>query len=92
MIMTVAYVNIESAAQGTEDDKLAELLRETAMHHDDFEKATPFHNWWNWYARYLSARQHGSTPQQADAAADHQGPPQVRRSRRSPRMGPKSGH
>ena len=40
--MTVAYVNIESAAQGTEDDKLAELLRETAMHHDGFEKATPF--------------------------------------------------
>jgi hypothetical protein len=41
VIMTVAYVNIESAAQGTEDDKLAELLRETAMHHDGFEKATP---------------------------------------------------
>jgi hypothetical protein len=60
VIMTVAYVNIESAAQGTEDDKLAELLRETAMHHDGFEKATPSHNWWNWYARDLSARQHGA--------------------------------
>ena len=55
--MTVAYVNIESAAQGTEDDKLAELLRETAMHHDGFEKATPFHNWWNqWPSRRASRR------------------------------------
>jgi catechol 2,3-dioxygenase-like lactoylglutathione lyase family enzyme len=49
---------------------LAELLLETAMHHDRFEKAAPAHNWWDWYAPYLSAREHGSTPEQADAAAD----------------------
>ena len=49
---------------------LAELLLETALHHDRFEKAAPAHNWWDWYAPYLSARQHGSTPEQADAAAD----------------------
>ena len=49
---------------------LAELLLETAMHHDRYEKAAPAHNWWDWYAPYLSARQHGSTPEQADAAAD----------------------
>jgi catechol 2,3-dioxygenase-like lactoylglutathione lyase family enzyme len=49
---------------------LAELLLETGLHHDRFEKAAPAHNWWDWYAPYLSARQHGSTPEQADAAAD----------------------
>src|SRR4029453_12770664 len=60
VIMTATDGNIESPAQGTEDDKLAELLRETAMHNDGFEKATPPHNRWDWYARYLSVRQHRS--------------------------------
>jgi catechol 2,3-dioxygenase-like lactoylglutathione lyase family enzyme len=49
---------------------LAELLLETAKHHDAFEKAAPAHDWWDWYAPYLSARQHGNTPEQATAAAD----------------------
>jgi hypothetical protein len=49
---------------------LAELLRETAEHHDPYEKAAPPHDWWDWYAPYLSARDHGSTPEQASAAAD----------------------
>jgi catechol 2,3-dioxygenase-like lactoylglutathione lyase family enzyme len=49
---------------------LAELLLETAMHHDRFEKAAPAHNWWDWYAPYFDARERGSTPEQADAAAD----------------------
>jgi catechol 2,3-dioxygenase-like lactoylglutathione lyase family enzyme len=49
---------------------LAELLRETALHHDRFEKAAPAHDWWDWYAPYLSARQHGSTSEEATAAAD----------------------
>jgi hypothetical protein len=49
---------------------LAGLLLETALHHDRFEKAAPEHNWWDWYAPYLSAREHGSTPEQATAAAD----------------------
>ena len=50
--------------------ELAGLLRETALHHGDFEKIAPAHDWWDWYAPYLSARQHGSTPEQATAAAD----------------------
>ena len=49
---------------------LAELLHETAEHHDRFEKAAPPHDWWDWYAAYLNAREEGSTPEQADAAAD----------------------
>jgi hypothetical protein len=49
---------------------LADLLHETAEHHDRFEKASPPHDWWDWYAAYLSAREQGSTPEEADAAAD----------------------
>jgi catechol 2,3-dioxygenase-like lactoylglutathione lyase family enzyme len=49
---------------------LAELLLETALHHDRFEKAAPAHNWWDWYAPYFAAREQGSTSEQADAAAD----------------------
>ena len=49
---------------------LAELLHETAEHHDRFEKAAPAHNWWDWYAAYLNQRQRGRPPEEADAAAD----------------------
>jgi catechol 2,3-dioxygenase-like lactoylglutathione lyase family enzyme len=49
---------------------LAELLRETAEHHDHYEKTHAEHHWWDWYAPYLSARQNGSSPEQAAAAAD----------------------
>jgi hypothetical protein len=47
---------------------LADLLHETAEHHDPYEKTHPKHNWWDWYAPYLDARQRGSTPEQAAAA------------------------
>ena len=50
--------------------KLAELLHETAEHHDHFEKTHGQHNWWDWYAPYFSARQTGSNPHEAAAAAD----------------------
>jgi hypothetical protein len=49
---------------------LADLLHETAEHHDRFEKAAPPHDWWDWYAAYLSAREQGSSSDEADAAAD----------------------
>jgi catechol 2,3-dioxygenase-like lactoylglutathione lyase family enzyme len=49
---------------------LAELLRETAEHHDLYEKTHAEHHWWDWYAPYLSARQNGSSPEEAAAAAD----------------------
>jgi hypothetical protein len=49
---------------------LAEFLRETAEHHDHYEKTHAKHHWWDWYAAYLSARQNGSSPQDAGAAAD----------------------
>jgi hypothetical protein len=49
---------------------LAELLHETAEQHDSFEKATPEHDWWDWYAPYLNARLDGGSPEEAIAAAD----------------------
>jgi catechol 2,3-dioxygenase-like lactoylglutathione lyase family enzyme len=49
--------------------RLAELLRETSEHHDHYEKTHAEHHWWDWYAPYLSARQNGSSPEKAAAAA-----------------------
>ena len=49
---------------------LAELLHETGEHHDPFEKTHGKHNWWDWYAPYLNARQNGSSPEEASATAD----------------------
>ena len=48
---------------------LAGLLHETGEHHDPFEKAAPPHDWWDWYAAYLDARQQGSSEDAAVAAA-----------------------
>lgn len=53
----------------TDPTTLAELLHETAEHHDQYEKTHAQHNWWDWYAQYLSARQNGSSSEQASEAA-----------------------
>jgi hypothetical protein len=50
--------------------ELADLLHETAEHHDAFEKSSPPHDWWDWYAAYIDARQSGSGSDEASAAAD----------------------
>lgn len=47
----------------------ASLLRETSEHHDPYEKSHAPHNWWDWYAAYMEAREQGNTPGQASAAA-----------------------
>jgi catechol 2,3-dioxygenase-like lactoylglutathione lyase family enzyme len=49
---------------------LAELLHETEQRHGEYEKTHAKHNWWDWYAAYLSARQNGSSPEKAAAAAN----------------------
>ena len=43
----------------------ADLLRETAEHHDHYVKTHAPHNWWDWYAAYFDAREHGKTPDEA---------------------------
>jgi hypothetical protein len=48
---------------------LAALLQETAEHHGSFEAVAPPHDWWDWYAAYLDARQGGSTPNEASLVA-----------------------
>jgi hypothetical protein len=50
-------------------ESLAELLKETSEHHGDFEAVAPPHDWWDWYAAYMDARQHGSSSEEAIAAA-----------------------
>jgi catechol 2,3-dioxygenase-like lactoylglutathione lyase family enzyme len=57
-------------ARATDVVMLAELLRETAERHDPYEKTHAKHHWSDWYAPYLSARQSGSSPEEAGAAAD----------------------
>jgi catechol 2,3-dioxygenase-like lactoylglutathione lyase family enzyme len=61
----------KTAGAGTIDiGTLAELLHETEQNHGEYEKTHAKHNWWDWYAAYFSARQNGSTSEQAAAAAD----------------------
>jgi hypothetical protein len=47
----------------------AQLLLETAEHHGSFEAVAPPHDWWDWYAAYMDARERGSTPEEAAASA-----------------------
>jgi catechol 2,3-dioxygenase-like lactoylglutathione lyase family enzyme len=54
----------------TDSAPLAKLLAETALHHGAFEAVAEPHDWWDWYAAYLAARQDGDTPAQADKVAD----------------------
>ena len=49
---------------------LADLLHETAEHHGAFEAVAPPHDWWDWYAAYLNAREEGSTSEEATVIAD----------------------
>jgi catechol 2,3-dioxygenase-like lactoylglutathione lyase family enzyme len=49
---------------------LAELLHETEQRHGEYEKTHAKHNWWDWYAAYLSARLNGRSPDEATSAAD----------------------
>ena len=56
--------------RSTDVATLGELLHETEQHHGQYEKTHGKHNWWDWYAPYLSARQNGHNSEEAVAAAD----------------------
>ena len=60
----------QKQARPVEVAALAALLRETSEHHDHYEKTHAKHDWWNWYAPYLRARQNDSSPDEAAATAD----------------------
>ena len=68
--ITMRLPGREWKSQSADVGALAELLNETAHAHDAFEKSHGKHNWWDWYAPYLSARQNGSSAEEASAAAD----------------------
>jgi hypothetical protein len=51
-------------------EDLAGLLHETSERHGAFEAVAPPHDWWDWYAAYMEARQGGSSPDDASSAAD----------------------
>lgn len=57
-------------ASTTDVPTLAQLLRETGEHHHPYEQTHAKHEWSDWYAPYLSARQNGGTPEEAAAAAE----------------------
>jgi hypothetical protein len=50
--------------------ELADLLHETSLHHGEFEAVAPPHNWWDWYAAYMDAREAGSSSEDASTAAN----------------------
>lgn len=58
------------STRATDVAAVAELLHETEQHHGAYEKSHGKHNWWEWYAPYFSARQNGSSPEEASAAAN----------------------
>lgn len=49
---------------------LADLLHETSVRHGHYEATHQPHDWWDWYAAYMDARQGGSEPGAAAASAD----------------------
>jgi hypothetical protein len=49
---------------------LAQLLYETSLRHGEFEAVAPPHDWWDWYAAYMNAREGGSSPDEASSAAN----------------------
>jgi catechol 2,3-dioxygenase-like lactoylglutathione lyase family enzyme len=48
----------------------AALLKDTAIHHGSFEAVAPPHDWWDWYAAYMLARQAGNGEDEAAATAN----------------------
>ena len=67
--MTSSGTGSIGSTQVSEIGVLANLLHETAEHHGAFEAVAPPHDWWDWYAAYLYARQGGSAPDQAVVTA-----------------------
>ncbi len=47
---------------------LAQLLLETDLHHGSYKAVAPPHDWWDWYAAYMDARERGNSPEEASAA------------------------
>ena len=44
---------------------LTELLQEAETHHSEYQPTAPKHEWSDWYAAYIVARQDGKPPEEA---------------------------
>jgi hypothetical protein len=53
-----------------EVEALAQLLHETSERDGGLEAVAERHDWWDWYAAYMNARMHGSTPDDASMTAN----------------------
>jgi hypothetical protein len=49
--------------------RLAGLLREAEEHHAGYEATAPPHDWADWYAAFVVARERGSTSDEAATEA-----------------------
>ena len=58
-----------NGARAMDVQRFAELLHETEQQHGRYEKTYARHNWWDWYAPYIRARQNGTTADEAATAA-----------------------
>jgi len=63
-------VTQSTSEQSMDVPAVADLLHETSQHHGHFEETHAKHNWWDWYAAYFSARQNGSSSEEATSSAD----------------------
>jgi catechol 2,3-dioxygenase-like lactoylglutathione lyase family enzyme len=61
---------IAGRVDATDPEARAQLLLETSELHGAFEAAAPPHDWWDWYAAYMDAREHGSASDDAVEAAN----------------------
>jgi hypothetical protein len=52
-----------------DSEALAALLHEASIRHGVFEAAAPAHDWWDWYAAYMDARERGTSEDEAVEAA-----------------------
>jgi hypothetical protein len=68
MEATMTSADVSSTAPDVA--RRAELLHETSIHHGSFEAVAPPHDWWDWYAAYMLAREAGSTEDEAAATAN----------------------
>jgi catechol 2,3-dioxygenase-like lactoylglutathione lyase family enzyme len=69
-VMQEITERLPGRVEATDSGALAQLLLETALRHGEFEAIAPPHDWWDWYAAYMAARQSGSAPDDAVTAAD----------------------
>ena len=60
--MSGALVKVDVAS-------MAQLLRETELRHQAYEASAAKHDWSDWYAAYIVAREQGRTPDEADKDA-----------------------